>query len=55
MGLQIQVNFSRLKSAFFSLNPVKGLTLSMVRSVHYALFLQTESSEGTDLFLKFSF
>lgn len=55
MGLQIQVNFSRLKSSLFSLNPVRGLTLSVVRSVHYALFLQTMSSEGTDLFLKFSF
>lgn len=55
MELQIRMNFSRLKSTFFSLNPVQGLTLSVVRSVHYALFLQTMSSEGTDLFLKFSF
>ena len=55
MRLQIQVNLSSLKSIFFSLNLVQSLTLSVVRPVHYALFLQMMSSEGTDLFLKFSF
>lgn len=52
MGLKIQANFSGLKSILFSLNPVQGLPLSVVRSFHYALFLQTMSSEGTDLFSK---
>lgn len=55
MGLQTQVIFSRLKSTFSSLNSAEILTLSVVRLVHYVLFLQIMSSKGTVLFSKFSF